>query len=51
MKIKVYFLISLDTNDNAAGDLAPCLLGLNELVNRLQGWLFWQLQKRAENFL
>ena len=46
-----HFLISLDTADKAAGDLALWLLVLVLLIYRLHDGLFYRLQKNwAENF-
>ena len=46
MQSKLHFLISLDTTDNAAVDLALWLLVLVVLLYRLHDGLFYRLQKK-----
>ena len=46
MQSKLHFLISLDTTDNAAVDLALWLLVLVVLLYRLHDGLFYRLRKK-----
>ena len=48
MQSKLHFLISLDTLDNAAVDLALWLLVLVVLLYRLHDRLFYRLQKNGQ---